>query len=98
MHTGWGGHHMYVHLLVTDRFQLSSAVTTYAPDCLAVSHCSLLLAHAEVAVKREVEGDLLLHDMGQGLGFQPGAFDGAIRYSDPLCYIVPHKVVYVCFM
>lgn len=34
----------------------------------------------EVALEREVEGDLFLQDIGQGLGFRPGSFDGAIRY------------------
>jgi 18S rRNA (guanine1575-N7)-methyltransferase len=34
---------------------------------------------AEVALEREVEGDLFLHDIGQGFGFRPGTFDGAIR-------------------
>lgn len=34
----------------------------------------------EVALDREVEGDLFLHDIGQGLGFRPGSFDGAIRW------------------
>ena len=33
----------------------------------------------EVALEREVEGDLFLHDIGQGFGFRPGTFDGAIR-------------------
>jgi len=33
----------------------------------------------EVALEREVSGDLFLHDIGQGLGFRPGSFDGAIR-------------------
>ena len=33
----------------------------------------------DVAVEREVEGDLFEHDMGQGLGFRPGSFDGCIR-------------------
>jgi 18S rRNA (guanine1575-N7)-methyltransferase len=40
----------------------------------------------EVALEREVEGDLFLQDIGQGFGFRPGSFDGAIRcaysYSD----------------
>lgn len=35
----------------------------------------------EVALEREVEGDLFLHDIGQGFGFRPGSFDGAIRYA-----------------
>ena len=29
----------------------------------------------------QVEGDLLLHDLGQGLGVRPGAADGAISIS-----------------
>ena len=33
----------------------------------------------EVALEREVEGDLFLQDIGQGFGFRPGSFDGAIR-------------------
>eukprot|EP00256_Glycine_max_P056616 XP_014624219.1 18S rRNA (guanine-N(7))-methyltransferase RID2-like [Glycine max] len=40
-----------------------------------------------VVVEREVEGDLLLGDMGQGLGIHPGVMDGAISIS----------VVRVCF-
>ncbi|KAG8388486.1 hypothetical protein BUALT_Bualt02G0130700 [Buddleja alternifolia] len=35
----------------------------------------------DIAVEREVEGDLLLADMGQGLGFRPGVIDGAISIS-----------------
>ncbi|EJD02460.1 williams-Beuren syndrome critical region protein 22 [Fomitiporia mediterranea MF3/22] len=35
----------------------------------------------EVALEREVEGDLFLHDIGQGFGFRPGSFDGAISIS-----------------
>ncbi len=34
-----------------------------------------------VAREREVEGDLLLWDMGQGLSFRPGTFDGVISIS-----------------
>uniref|UniRef100_A0A1J3ERA8 Putative 18S rRNA (Guanine-N(7))-methyltransferase n=1 Tax=Noccaea caerulescens TaxID=107243 RepID=A0A1J3ERA8_NOCCA len=34
-----------------------------------------------VAVEREVEGDLLLSDMGQGLGLRAGVIDGAISIS-----------------
>lgn len=32
-------------------------------------------------MEREVEGDLFMHDIGQGFGFRPGSFDGAIRYA-----------------
>lgn len=35
----------------------------------------------EVALEREVEGDLFLQDIGQGFGFRPGSFDGAIRFA-----------------
>ncbi|KAF9075151.1 S-adenosyl-L-methionine-dependent methyltransferase [Rhodocollybia butyracea] len=35
----------------------------------------------EVALEREVDGDLFLQDIGQGLGFRPGSFDGAISIS-----------------
>jgi len=35
----------------------------------------------EVALEREVQGDLFLQDIGQGFGFRPGSFDGAISIS-----------------
>eukprot|EP00039_Didymoeca_costata_P006689 m.92454 g.92454 ORF g.92454 m.92454 type:complete len:282 (-) comp13351_c0_seq1:82-927(-) len=35
----------------------------------------------EVAKEREVDGDLFLHDMGQGVFFKPGTFDGVISVS-----------------
>ncbi|XP_078681071.1 18S rRNA (guanine-N(7))-methyltransferase-like [Branchiostoma floridae x Branchiostoma belcheri] len=35
----------------------------------------------DVAQEREVEGDLLLSDMGQGMCFRPGTFDGVISIS-----------------
>ncbi|CAN1326536.1 18S rRNA (guanine-N(7))-methyltransferase RID2 [Linum perenne] len=35
----------------------------------------------DIAVEREVDGDLMLHDMGQGLPFRPGTIDGAISIS-----------------
>jgi len=34
----------------------------------------------EVSLEREVNGDLFLQDIGQGFGFRPGSFDGAIRF------------------
>ncbi len=33
----------------------------------------------DIAVEREVEGDVVLSDMGEGLPFRPGMFDGVIR-------------------
>ena len=35
----------------------------------------------DVAVEREVEGDVCEGDMGYGMPFRPGTFDGVIRYS-----------------
>ncbi|KAM7512680.1 hypothetical protein LguiB_011555 [Lonicera macranthoides] len=35
----------------------------------------------DIAVEREVEGDLILGDMGQGLGLRPGVIDGVISIS-----------------
>ncbi|KAJ2305592.1 18S rRNA (guanine1575-N7)-methyltransferase [Coemansia sp. RSA 2706] len=35
----------------------------------------------DIAVDKDVEGDLFLQDIGQGLGFRPGTFDGAISVS-----------------
>ncbi|KAJ1959081.1 18S rRNA (guanine1575-N7)-methyltransferase, partial [Dimargaris xerosporica] len=32
----------------------------------------------EIAQERDVEGDLFLQDAGQGMGYRPGVFDGAI--------------------
>eukprot|EP01137_Pigoraptor_chileana_P012738 Opistho-2@4436 len=52
----------------------------------------------DVAVERESEGDLFLQDMGQGLSFRAGTFDGVISVSalQWLCNAdkkehVPHK-------
>ncbi|KAJ2718422.1 18S rRNA (guanine1575-N7)-methyltransferase [Coemansia sp. Benny D115] len=35
----------------------------------------------EIAADKDVEGDLFLQDIGQGMGFRPGTFDGAISVS-----------------
>lgn len=62
---------------------MSGLASTSRPACWVSSSCgsSLCAAHtsAEVALEREVEGDLFLQDIGQGFGFRPGTFDGAIR-------------------
>ncbi|XP_027161528.1 18S rRNA (guanine-N(7))-methyltransferase RID2 [Coffea eugenioides] len=39
------------------------------------------LSMLDVALEREAEGDLILGDMGQGLGVRPGVIDGAISIS-----------------
>uniref|UniRef100_A0A3Q0S7F6 18S rRNA (guanine-N(7))-methyltransferase n=1 Tax=Amphilophus citrinellus TaxID=61819 RepID=A0A3Q0S7F6_AMPCI len=38
-------------------------------------------AMLDVALDREVEGDLILGDMGHGMPFKPGTFDGCISIS-----------------
>ncbi|XP_066594480.1 18S rRNA (guanine-N(7))-methyltransferase [Prorops nasuta] len=38
-------------------------------------------AMLDVALKREVEGDLILGDMGHGMSFRAGSFDGAVSIS-----------------
>ncbi|XP_011302302.1 probable 18S rRNA (guanine-N(7))-methyltransferase [Fopius arisanus] len=38
-------------------------------------------AMLNVALEREVEGDLVLGDMGQGMPFRAGSFDGAVSIS-----------------
>lgn len=57
-------------------------------QALILLHCChrlrALLTPLEVALEREVEGDLFLHDIGQGFGFRPGTFDGCIRYAPDL--------------
>lgn len=45
--------------------------------------------------EREVDGDLILHDMGTGLPFRPGTFDGAIRSVGTFsngCQFLPMKL------
>ncbi|MBO8631225.1 class I SAM-dependent methyltransferase, partial [Staphylococcus aureus] len=38
-------------------------------------------AMLDAALDRDTEGDLLLGDMGQGVPFRPGSFDGCISIS-----------------
>lgn len=61
-------------------------------------------AMLDVAKDREVEGDLLLGDMGEGMPFKAGSFDGAISISaiQWLCnadksHHVPQKRLYQFF-
>ncbi|KAI8129828.1 probable 18S rRNA (guanine-N(7))-methyltransferase [Lucilia cuprina] len=58
----------------------------------------------DIAVEREVAGDVILGDMGQGMPFKPGTFDGAISISalQWLCNADktshnPHKRLYKFF-
>ena len=49
--------------------------------------CYMLMLHllffllTEVAVEREVEGDLIELDAGMGVPFRPGSFDACVRYT-----------------
>lgn len=49
--------------------------------CVCLLIKVVFLNTVAVAQEREVEGDLFLHDMGEGLGFRPGTFDGVISVS-----------------
>lgn len=55
--------------------------------CYVVLYSSIY-DFSEVARERETDGDLILGDMGQGLPFRAGAFDGAVSISalQWLCY------------
>ncbi|KAF3682185.1 Pentatricopeptide repeat-containing protein, chloroplastic [Capsicum annuum] len=41
----------------------------------------ILASMLDIALELEVEGDLILGDLGQGLGLRPGILDGAISFS-----------------
>ena len=52
----------------------------------------------QVAVERETEGDFILGDMGEGMPFRAGAFDGAIsiRYTDRKCgFLASHALTHI---
>ena len=44
-------------------------------------YLTVLCLLSDVAREREVDGDVVLNDLGQGLPFRAGAFDGAISIS-----------------
>jgi len=43
--------------------------------------CDISKDMLEVSKEQEVEGDVILNDMGQGLPFRPGTFDGCVSIS-----------------
>ena len=49
--------------------------------CTVWQGLDISAAMLDVAKEREVEGDLCHHDLGDGLPFRPGMFDGAISIS-----------------
>jgi hypothetical protein len=55
----------------------------------------LIFLMIEVALEREVEGDLFLQDIGQGFGFRPGSFDGAIRHVITTLVFALKKILFV---
>ncbi|XP_076282341.1 18S rRNA (guanine-N(7))-methyltransferase isoform X1 [Lasioglossum baleicum] len=55
-----------------------SVIEEYGHTWIGVDISSAMLG---VALEREVEGDLMLGDMGQGMPFRAGSFDGAISIS-----------------
>ncbi|XP_008550758.1 probable 18S rRNA (guanine-N(7))-methyltransferase [Microplitis demolitor] len=55
-----------------------SVLTDNGHEWVGVDISSAML---DVAREREVEGDLILNDIGQGLPFKAGTFDGAISIS-----------------
>ena len=63
-------------------FQISKIVTLRC-DLVFIGltiECKIaLFSLVDVAVEREVEGDLILGDMGSGVPFRAGSFDGIIR-------------------
>lgn len=52
----------------------------------------------DVALDREVEGDLLLGDMGQGMPFRPGTFDGCIRYLGAIYMFMSENTFFIFFL
>ncbi|OLY80785.1 putative 18S rRNA (guanine-N(7))-methyltransferase [Smittium mucronatum] len=40
-----------------------------------------IIEEEDLAVEKDLEGDLFLQDIGNGVGFRPGTFDGAISVS-----------------
>lgn len=50
-------------------------------DIVVLQGLDISQSMVDVAVGREVEGDVCLADMGQGLPVRGGAFDGAISIS-----------------
>lgn len=59
--------------------QTKVIITASVPLSLWVNCTFISFARPDVAVDREVEGDLILGDMGYGIPFKPGTFDGVIR-------------------
>jgi hypothetical protein len=45
---------------------------------------------SEIAVERETDGDVVLADIGEGVPFRAGAFDGVIRFYFVLCSLLHH--------
>jgi len=64
---------------------LSGEILSSIPDLEGGPHTwigmDISASMLEIALRREVDGDLLLADIGQGVPFRPGTFDAAISIS-----------------
>ena len=64
---------------------LSGEILTAVPEDEAGPHTwigmDISASMLDVALQRDVEGDLFLADIGQGIPFRPGTFDAAISIS-----------------
>jgi 18S rRNA (guanine1575-N7)-methyltransferase len=65
---------------------MASSELTRRPDTVQLAGhvwvgCDISGSMLQVALEKEVEGDMILQDMGDGLPFRPGTFDGAVSIS-----------------
>ncbi len=62
-------------------FQCSQMCVIKNSSCILLKPLTDTFVFTAVAKEREVEGDLILADLGNGLPFRAGSFDGAISVS-----------------
>ena len=60
---------------------MSKLCSWHIYSCCLLQGLDVSAAMLDVAQERDVEGDMCLHDLGQGLPLRPGTFDGAISIS-----------------
>ena len=68
----------YIH---THTMHTYTCIHMHTYICIHTHTHTHICTHTDVAREREVEGDLFLWDMGDGMGFRPGTFDGVISIS-----------------
>lgn len=68
----------------------SNCACGYLQDLQGITYINIHNSHLhycflhflpDVAIEREIEGDVVLSDMGEGVPFRPGCFDGAVSVS-----------------